>query len=43
LILFSHLRLNLPNGLFRSNFPSKIFYAPLISAMRNPTICPYST
>jgi hypothetical protein len=34
LILPSHLRLGLPNGLFPSRFPTIIFYSFLISTMR---------
>jgi len=38
LILSSHLCLGLPNGLFFPSFPTKIFYALLISPMR--ATCP---
>jgi hypothetical protein len=38
LILFSHLLLRLPNGLFPSGFPTKILYALLISPVR--AACP---
>jgi hypothetical protein len=31
LILYSHLRLGLPNSLFPSGFPTKILYTPLLS------------
>jgi len=31
LLLFSHLRLSLPSGLFPSDLPTKILYAPLLS------------
>ena len=34
LILFSHLRLGLPNGLFPSGFPTTILYTPLLSRIR---------
>jgi len=34
LFVFSHLNLGLPRGIFPSDFPSKIFYAFLISPMR---------
>ena len=30
LILFTHLRLGLPNGLFHSGFPTKTLYTPLL-------------
>jgi len=38
LILFSHLRLGLPNDLFPSGFPTKTMYTPLPSPIR--TTCP---
>jgi hypothetical protein len=38
LILSSHLRLDLPNGLFLLGFPNVIFYAFIFSPMR--AICP---
>ena len=34
LILFSHLRLGLPNGLFSSDFPTRTLYTPLPSTIR---------
>ena len=34
LILFSHLRLGLPNGLFPSDFPTKTLHTPLLSLIR---------
>ena len=34
LILFTHLRLGLPSGLFPSGFPSKTLYTPLSSPIR---------
>ena len=34
LILSSHLRLGLPNGLFPSGFPTKSMYANILSPMR---------
>ena len=34
LILSSHLRLGLPNGLFPSSFPTKTLYTPLLSPIR---------
>ena len=34
LILFIHLRLGLPSGLFPSGFPTKTLYAPLSSPIR---------
>jgi hypothetical protein len=38
LMLSPHLRLGLPNGLLPSGLPTKMFYAPLTSAMR--ATCP---
>ena len=38
LILFSHLRLGIPSGLFSSIFPIKTLYTPLLSTLR--AICP---
>jgi len=38
LILSSHLRLGLPSGLYTSDFPSKIQYAPFLSPIR--VTCP---
>jgi len=38
LILSSHLRLVLPSGLFRSAFPTKTLYTPLLSPIR--ATCP---
>ena len=38
LILFFHLRLGLPSGLFPSSFPTKTLYTPLLSTLR--AICP---
>ena len=38
LILSSHLRLSLPNGLFPSGFPIKTLYTTLLSSIR--AICP---
>jgi hypothetical protein len=38
LILFFHLRLGLPSGLFSSDFPTKTLYTPLLSPMR--ATCP---
>ena len=34
LILFTHLRLGLPSGLFPSSFPTKTLYTPLSSPIR---------
>ena len=38
LILSSHLRLGLPNGIFPSGFTTKTLYTPLLSSIR--AICP---
>ena len=38
LILFSHLRLGLPSGLFPPSIPTKTLYTPLVSTLR--ATCP---
>ena len=38
ILIFSHLRLGLPSGIFPSGFPTKTLYTPLLSPMR--ATCP---
>ena len=38
LVISSHLRLGLPNGLFPSSFPTKTLYIPLLSRIRAPRL-----